>query len=69
MQRWNDHVELMKYSAKPGRKIFEPRRELHHNIPELRKDELPPTFQLKWQDICMRHRIKEEAKFLWSLWA
>ncbi len=44
-------LEMIRYNAKQGRKMFKPRRLRECNVHKTCKDDFPLNFQPKWNDI------------------
>ncbi len=53
---------------KQGRKMFKRKKELSRNVPKLWREYIQQNFLLRWRDIWVKHRTKNEAYFLWALW-
>jgi hypothetical protein len=64
---WPDNSLLLSYTAKKGRSLIHPCKELEWSIPAKWQGLLPASYSPKWKDVWQPRRSHKDAAFMWSV--
>ncbi len=66
--KWRNGDLLLRYTAKLGRSLLNPRKKLNTPIHEKWPGALQASFKPAWTKVWDKNRARKEAAFMWSVW-
>jgi len=62
---WEDGRSLLKFSiAKRRKKVAQPKMQISKNVVDVWPMVIPSSFKMKWVDICLKAKVKKEARLM-----